>query len=59
MPERIALARDNALPRDILMEVSRTYLEIAAKITGREIEISANPKAEICDILKRDYGIID
>lgn len=58
MPERAALARDNALPRDILMEVSRTYLEIAEKIIGRKIEISPNPKAEICDILKREYSII-
>ncbi|MCW0469108.1 hypothetical protein OH492_08855 [Vibrio chagasii] len=34
MPEREALARDNELPLDALMSLSRTYLDIAAKITG-------------------------
>lgn len=58
MPERIALARDNALPQDILMEVSRTYLDIAEKITGEKIELSTHPKDEICAVLQRDYGII-
>lgn len=58
MPERIALARDNTLPQDILMEVSRTYLDIAEKITGKKIEISSRPKDEICAVLKRDYGIV-
>ena len=58
MPERIALARDNALPQDILMEVSRTYLDIAEKITSKKIDISTNPKEEICAVLQRDYGII-
>lgn len=59
MPERIALARDNALPRDILMEVSRTYLDIAERITGEKIAVPENPKAEICDILRREYKLID
>lgn len=58
MAERTALARDNALPQDILLEVSRTYREIAEKITGEKIEIATNPKAEICAVLQRDYGII-
>jgi phosphoribosylaminoimidazole-succinocarboxamide synthase len=40
------------------MEVSRTYLDIAEKVIGRKIEISTNPKAEICEILKRDYNIV-
>ncbi|MBC6906729.1 phosphoribosylaminoimidazolesuccinocarboxamide synthase [Saccharophagus sp. K07] len=59
MRERIALARDNALPRDILMEVSRTYLDIAERITGEKIAVPENPKAEICDILRREYKLID
>ncbi|GEM75550.1 phosphoribosylaminoimidazolesuccinocarboxamide synthase [Vibrio sagamiensis] len=59
MPEREALARDNALPTDAFMDISRTYLNIAEKITGQPIKLSDNPKAEIIDILSREYGLID
>ena len=59
MPEREALARDNELPLDALMSLSRTYLDIAAKITGAEIVLSENPKQEIIDVLRADYGLID
>ncbi|RZR09054.1 phosphoribosylaminoimidazolesuccinocarboxamide synthase [Vibrio vulnificus] len=59
MPEREALARDNELPEEALMAVSRTYINIAEKITGKEIVLSDNPKQEIIDILGREYGLID
>ena len=59
MDERSALARDNALPESMLMEVSETYLGIAEKIIGKRPEMSENPKAEIIEILKNDYGLID
>ena len=59
MDERQALARDNALPEAVLMEVSETYRNIAEKITGERIELSANPKAEIVEILREQYGLID
>jgi phosphoribosylaminoimidazole-succinocarboxamide synthase len=59
MAERKALARDNALPTEVLMDVSRTYLEIAEKIVGHPIELSDNPKAEIIEILREQYGLID
>ncbi|WP_394175435.1 phosphoribosylaminoimidazolesuccinocarboxamide synthase [Thalassotalea litorea] len=59
MDEREALARDNALPVDVLMQVSKTYVGIAEKITGENIVISDNPKAEIIEILKKDYGLVD
>ncbi len=59
MPEREALARDNALPTEVLMDVSRTYLDIAEKVVGHKIELSENPKAEIIDILRNHYGLID
>jgi phosphoribosylaminoimidazole-succinocarboxamide synthase len=58
MPERIALARDNELPEEIMLQVSRTYLDIAAKIVGRSIELSDNPRQEIIDVLRRDYDLI-
>ncbi|MFW1678557.1 phosphoribosylaminoimidazolesuccinocarboxamide synthase [Pontibacter sp. JAM-7] len=59
MSERQALARDNALPESVLMAVSATYLGIAEKITGQAIPLSDNPKAEILEILRKDYGLID
>ncbi len=59
MPEREALARDNALPVDALMDISRTYTGIAETITGKPIVLSDNPKQEIIDVLSKDYGLID
>jgi phosphoribosylaminoimidazole-succinocarboxamide synthase len=59
MPERQALARDNELPASVLMEVSATYTGIAGKITGAEVSMSDNPKADIIEVLGRDYGLID
>ena len=59
MDERQALACDNALPADVLMEVSRTYTGIAEKIIGEPIQLAENPKAEIVDVLGREYGLID
>jgi phosphoribosylaminoimidazole-succinocarboxamide synthase len=59
MPERLALAEDNALPVEVLMQVSKTYLDIAEKITGATIKLSDNPKAEIVQILKEQYQLVD
>ena len=59
MDEREALARDNLLPQRVLLEVSKTYVDIAEKITGEKITISDNPKGEIIRILKQEYDLID
>lgn len=59
MPEREALARDNALPESVLMSVSETYVGIAEKIIGTKLLLSENPRAEIIDILRRDFALID
>ncbi|MGH1463540.1 MAG: phosphoribosylaminoimidazolesuccinocarboxamide synthase [Neptuniibacter sp.] len=59
MDERYALARDNELPASLIQKVSDTYVNIAEKITGEKLEISANPKAEIIEILRKDYELID
>ncbi len=59
MDERSALARDNELPMDALMDISRTYTGIAEKITGEKIVLSDNPKAEIVAVLREQYGLID
>jgi phosphoribosylaminoimidazole-succinocarboxamide synthase len=59
MDERLALARDNVLPLSALMDVSKTYIDIAEKITGEKINLSDNPKAEIVSILRDTYQLID
>jgi len=59
MVERLALAQDNALPESVLMKISATYTGIAEKIIGHKIELSENPKAEIVEILREQYGLVD
>lgn len=59
MPEREALARDNLLPADVFKMVSDTYINIAEKITGKTLHLSDNPKAEIIEVLREQYGLVD
>tara|TARA_R110002124_G_scaffold238864_3_gene404140 strand:+ start:2002 stop:3105 length:1104 start_codon:yes stop_codon:yes gene_type:complete len=59
MDEREALARDNALPVDVLMNISNTYTQIAEKITGQKIALSENPKEEVIAVLRDKYQLID
>ena len=59
MPERAALARDNALPTEVMMDISRTYLGIAEKVIGKKIALSADPKAEIIAVLDKHYGLVN
>lgn len=59
IPEREALARENELPLEALMDISKTYTGIAEKITGQPINLSDNPKKEIIDILSSQYGLVD
>ena len=59
MDERFALAKDNALPADMLMQVSDTYVSIAEKITGSALTVSDNPRAEILDVLGSEYGLVE
>jgi len=58
MEERKALARDNALPESVLMEVSKTYTDVAETITGNKLKISENPREEIIDVLDTQFGLI-
>ncbi|WP_022941482.1 phosphoribosylaminoimidazolesuccinocarboxamide synthase [Psychromonas hadalis] len=59
MVERLALAKDNALPETVLMKISETYIGIAEKIIGKKIVLSENPKEEIIDVLRDQYGLVD
>lgn len=59
MDERLALARDNELPESVMMAVSRTYIDIAEKIIGEPLPVSGNPEAEIIQILRDEYALVD
>lgn len=59
MTERFALARDNALPTEVMMDISKTYVGIAEKIIGQPLPLSHNPKQEIIAILREQYDLID
>ncbi len=59
MDEREALAKNNILPADVFAQVSKTYISIAEKITGTKLHLSDNPKAEIIEILRNQYNLID
>lgn len=59
MPEREALARDHALPRDALLAVSETYVGIAEKILGRKLVLPDNPKDEIIQQLRDEFQLIE
>lgn len=59
MPERVALARDNALPLDTMLQVSDTYVGMAEKITGNKIRLPENPRSEIINVLRSQYGLVD
>ena len=59
MPEREALARDHALPVEMLMAVSETYVNMAERITGQPLSIAQDPRAEILDVLNADFALIE
>ncbi len=58
MPEREALAREHALPESAFMDLSKTYTDIAETITGKPLNVSDNPKAEIIEVMAKEYGLI-
>lgn len=59
MREREQLACDNALPTQVLMDLSDTYTSIAEKITGQPIVLSDNPGAEIVEVLATQFDLVD
>jgi len=59
MEERKKLGENSLIPQSILMEVSKTYTDIAEKITGQKLRISEDPRNEIITILDVQYGLIN
>jgi phosphoribosylaminoimidazole carboxylase PurE protein len=59
MKERAALAKNTALPEAALMEVSKTYTDIAEKITGQKLATTQRPREDIIEVLDKQFGLID
>jgi len=59
MDERNALACNNALPPEFLMEVSQIYLDIAGRVIGAPVVLSDNPRQEIINTLRDEFGLVD
>lgn len=59
MDEREELAKGCKLPVDVMIQVSDTYVGIASKIVGKQLEIPSDPRQEVIDILDKEYGLID
>lgn len=53
MEERKALAATFRLKDEMMMEVSRLYIDLAEKITGKKLLLSDSPKKEIMETLKK------
>merc|ERR1712224_1015260 len=59
MKERAALARDTALPAAAMLDVSKTYTDIAEKITGKKLPTTQRPREEIIEVLDKQFGLIE
>ena len=58
MAERHALAAEHELPVAVMAAVSKTYVELAEKITGCPLPVSADPRGEIIAMLRDELGLI-
>jgi len=59
MGEREALAANNLLPAEALLELSRIYIEMAEKITGKTLALDSNPRDAIIQVLGGEFDLID
>ncbi|MBV7317468.1 phosphoribosylaminoimidazolesuccinocarboxamide synthase [Shewanella sp. NIFS-20-20] len=59
MSEREAFARDTELALETMLATSKTYTSIAEKIIGQPLTLSNNPRAEIINVLRQEYDLID
>ena len=58
MDERYRFARDTVLPAQMMLDVSKTYVELAEKITGAPLVISNSPRDDIISVLDSTFGLI-
>ena len=58
MDERCRFALDTVLPAQMMLEVSKTYVNLAERITGAPLVISDSPRDHIISVLNSTFGLI-
>ena len=58
MDERYRFALDTLLPAQMMLEVSKTYVNLAERITGAPLVISNSPRDDIISVLNSTFGLI-
>ena len=58
MDERYRFALDTVLPAQMMLEVSKTYVNLAERITGAPLVISNSPRDDIISVLNSTFGLI-
>ena len=47
------------LPQSIMLDVSRVYVSLAERVTGKPLVIPEDPEAEIIAVLRDTFGLVD
>ena len=58
MDERHRFASDTVLPAHMMLDVSKTYVDLAETITGAPLTISDNPRDDIISVLSTTFDLI-
>ena len=58
MDERYRFASDTVLPAQMMLDVSKTYVDLAEMITGAPLAISDSPRDDIISVLNTTFGLI-
>jgi len=58
MDERYRFASETVLPAQMMLDVSKTYVDLAGRITGASCAISDNPRDDIISVLNTTFGLI-
>ena len=58
MDERYRFASDTVLPAQMMLDVSKTYVDLAETITGEPLALSDSPRDDIISVLNTTFGLI-
>ena len=59
MDERYRFASDTVLPAQMMLDVSKTYVDLAETITGARLASSDRPRDDIISVLNTTFGLIN
>ena len=59
MDERYRFASDTVLPAEMMLDVSKTYVDLAETITGARLPLSDSPRDDIISVLNTTFGLIN